>query len=347
MKKITFSIGFIIILFFLIAESIFAGGGRRNGTGGATELLIPVGARGIAMGSSTLSNSYGLEALFWNPANIARVGEHSTNVLFSHMEHIADIGVQYGAVSTDIESFGSIALSIKSLSIGEIPVTTVSNPDGTGAVFTPQFLTLGLTYARMLSDRISVGLTANLVTEKLDLVSATGIAFNVGVTYTNFADVPGLGIAFVMKNVGPQMKFDGSGLLIPAETPSLNRPGQFYKVEAASFELPSQLEIGASYQYIVNEQNALQFSGIFANNNFYGDELKAGFEYGYDKMFFIRAGYSFAYDLDSDYNTYGINAGVGLNYDLGGVLLRVDYAYRAVQYEGLGDNHIFSIGFGL
>lgn len=347
MKKIIFSTGFIIILFFLIAESIFAGGGRRNGTGGATELLIPVGARGIAMGSSTLSNSYGLEALFWNPANIARVGEHSTNVLFSHMEHIADIGVQYGAVSTDIESFGSIALSIKSLSIGEIPVTTVSNPDGTGAVFTPQFLTLGLTYARMLSDRISVGLTANLVTEKLDLVSATGIAFNVGVTYTNFADVPGLGIAFVMKNVGPQMKFDGSGLLIPAETPSLNRPGQFYKVEAASFELPSQLEIGASYQYIVNEQNALQFSGIFANNNFYGDELKAGFEYGYDKMFFIRAGYSFAYDLDSDYNTYGINAGVGLNYDLGGVLLRVDYAYRAVQYEGLGDNHIFSIGFGL
>lgn len=347
MKKIIFSTGFIIILFFLIAESIFAGGGRRNGTGGATELLIPVGARGIAMGSSTLSNSYGLEALFWNPANIARVGEHSTNVLFSHMEHIADIGVQYGAVSTDIESFGSIALSIKSLSIGEIPVTTVSNPDGTGAVFTPQFLTLGLTYARMLSDRISVGLTANLVTEKLDLVSATGIAFNVGVTYTNFADVPGLGIAFVMKNVGPQMQFDGSGLLIPAETPSLNRPGQFYKVEAASFELPSQLEIGASYSYIVNEQNALQFSGIFANNNFYGDELKAGFEYGYDRMFFIRAGYSFAYDLDSDYNTYGINAGVGLNYDIGGVLLRVDYAYRAVQYEGLGDNHIFSIGFGL
>jgi hypothetical protein len=347
MKKIIFSIGFIIILFFLIAESIFAGGGRRNGTGGATELLIPVGARGIAMGSSTLSNSYGLEALFWNPANIARVGEYSTNVMFSHMEHIADIGVQYGAVSTDIESFGSIALSIKSLSIGEIPVTTVSNPDGTGAVFTPQFLTLGLTYARMLSDRISVGLTANLVTEKLDLVSATGIAFNIGVTYTNFADVPGLGIAFVMKNVGPQMQFDGSGLLIPAETPSLNRPGQFYKVEAASFELPSQLEIGASYQYIVNEQNALQFSGIFANNNFYGDELKAGFEYGYDKMFFIRAGYSFAYDLDSDYNTYGINAGIGLNYDLGGVLLRVDYAYRAVQYEGLGDNHIFSIGFGL
>lgn len=347
MKKITYSIGFIIILFFLIAESVFAGGGRRNGTGGATELLIPVGARGIAMGSSTLSNSYGLEALFWNPANVARVGEYSTNVLFSHMEHIADIGVQYGAVSTDIESFGSLAFSIKSLSVGEIPITTVSNPDGTGALFTPQFLTIGLTYARMLSDRISVGLTANLVSEKLDLVSATGFAFNVGVSYSSFADIPGLSIAFVMKNVGPQMQFDGPGMLIAAETPDLTRSGQLYKIDAASFELPSSLEIGMSYQHNINEQNALQVSGIFANNNFYGDELKGGFEYGYDKMFFIRAGYSFAYDMDSDYNTYGLNAGVGLNYDIGGVLLRVDYAYRAVQYEGLGDNHIFSVGFGL
>jgi hypothetical protein len=347
MKKITYSIGFIIILFFLIAESVFAGGGRRNGTGGATELLIPVGARGIAMGSSTLSNSYGLEALFWNPANVARVGEYSTNVLFSHMEHIADIGVQYGAVSTDIESFGSLAFSIKSLSVGEIPITTVSNPDGTGALFTPQFLTIGLTYARMLSDRISVGLTANLVSEKLDLVSATGFAFNVGVAYSSFADIPGLSIAFVMKNVGPQMQFDGPGMLIAAETPDLTRSGQLYKIEATSFELPSSLEIGMSYQHNINEQNALQVSGIFANNNFYGDELKGGFEYGYDKMFFIRAGYSFAYDMDSDYNTYGLNAGVGLNYDIGGVLLRVDYAYRAVQYEGLGDNHIFSVGFGL
>lgn len=347
MKKIKYSLGFIIIIFFLIAESVFAGGGRRNGTGGAAELLIPVGTRGIAMGSSTLANSYGLEALYWNPANIARVGDYSTNVLFSHMQHIADIGVQYGAVSTDIESFGSIAFSIKSLSIGDIPITTVSNPDGTGAIFTPQFITIGLTYARMLSDRVSVGLTTNFIYEKLDLVSASGVAFNVGVTYSNFADLPGLNIAFVMKNVGPQMKFEGSGLLIPAETPSLNRPGQYYKVDAAAFELPSMLEIGASYQYNVNEQNSLQFSGIFANNNFFGDELKGGLEYGYDKMFFVRAGYSFAYDLDSDYNTYGINGGVGFRYDLGGVDFRVDYAYRAVQYEGLGDNHIFSIGLGM
>jgi len=98
MKKVLISVGFIIIALLLAASDLYAGGGRRNGSGGASELLIPVGARGIALGGSTLANSYGLEALFWNPANIARVGDYSTNVLLSHMEHIADIGVEYGAI---------------------------------------------------------------------------------------------------------------------------------------------------------------------------------------------------------------------------------------------------------
>lgn len=353
MKKVIISVGFIIIVLLLAASEIFAGGGRRNGSSGASELLIPVGARGIALGGSTLANSYGLEALFWNPANIARLGDYSTNVLISHMEHIADIGVEYGAISTDIESFGSLAFSIKALSIGDIPVTTVSNPDGTGALFSPTFLTMGLTYARMLSDRIAVGLTANLVSEEIDRVSATGVAFNVGVSYSDFADITGLSIAFVMKNIGPQMKFDGPGLLIEAETPDFTRSGELYKIDAAPFELPSILELGASYQFNIDEQNALQLGGVFANNNFYGDELKGGLEYGYDNTFFVRAGYFMATGMEtefsssSDYNTYGFNAGFGLNYDIGGVELRLDYAYRAVQYDGLGDNHAFSIGFGL
>jgi hypothetical protein len=353
MKKVLISVGFIIIALLLAASDLYAGGGRRNGSGGASELLIPVGARGIALGGSTLANSYGLEALFWNPANIARVGDYSTNVLLSHMEHIADIGVEYGAISTDIESFGSLAFSIKSLSIGDIPVTTVQNPDGTGALFSPTFLTMGLTYARMLSDRIAVGLTANLISEEIDRVSATGVAFNVGVSYSDFADITGLSIAFVMKNIGPEMKFDGPGLLVEAQTPDFTRSGELYKIDAAPFELPSILELGVSYQYNIDEQNALQLGGVFSNNNFYGDEWKGGLEYGYNNLFFLRVGYFAATNMEtefstsSDYNTYGFNAGFGLSYDIGGALLRLDYAYRAVQYDGLGDNHAFSLGFGL
>ena len=86
--------------------------------------------------------------------------------MFSYMSHIADIGVTYFGVSTNLEGFGTVAVTLKSLAIGNINVTTVDNPDGNGQSFKPTFLTLGLTYSRMLSDRISVGLTMNYISEK-------------------------------------------------------------------------------------------------------------------------------------------------------------------------------------
>ena len=53
MNKIK-SLSFIII-FFIAAGSLFASGGKRNGSAGATELLIPVGARGIVATDPTQS----------------------------------------------------------------------------------------------------------------------------------------------------------------------------------------------------------------------------------------------------------------------------------------------------
>lgn len=335
---------YILLASLMLVSSVFAGGGSRNGTAGASQLLLPVGTRGIAMGGATLTNATGLDALYYNPANLAKA-EHNTNVFFSHMSHIADIGVSYGAVSFSLEGLGSLALGIKTLEFDEIDVTTVESPDGTGATFTPQMLTIGLTYSKMLSDRIAVGLTANYISETLDQASATGIAFNVGVSYENLGNIQGLSVAVVLKNLGPQMTYDGSGLYINADAPELNRPEQYYKIESASFELPSTFELGLGYNFDFDQQNNLQFSSVFQSTNFYGDEYRLGAEYSYDNLFFVRGGYTLLPELEDDENTYGLSAGVGLNYDLGGVAFQVDYAYREVEF--FDDNHIFSIGLGL
>ena len=60
--------------FILIMWSVFvyAGDDSRKGTTGADELLIPVGARGIATGGAFLSNITGLEALYYNPAGFSQ-----------------------------------------------------------------------------------------------------------------------------------------------------------------------------------------------------------------------------------------------------------------------------------
>ncbi len=153
MKKIIKLISVFILL--LAVSNVFADGGKRTGTAGAAELLIPVGPRGIAMGESNLVFTTGIEALYWNPAGVSSM-TNNADVLFSHMSYIADIGVEYGAVAANFEGFGTVALSIKSLGIGDIPVTTTINPDGTGQTFSPTFITAGLSYSRMLTDAVSV-----------------------------------------------------------------------------------------------------------------------------------------------------------------------------------------------
>lgn len=77
-----------------------------------------------------------------------------------------------------------------------------------------------------MTERIAVGLTGNFLSEKLGNVSASGFALNVGVIYNDLADINGLSIGVVMKNIGPEMEYDGSGLYTQASVTDLNRPPQ-------------------------------------------------------------------------------------------------------------------------
>ncbi len=334
----------IILLAFilLLAMDAFAGGGKRTGTGGASELLIPVGPRGIAMAEANLSTSTGIEALFWNPAGVALM-QNNADVIFSHMSYIADIGVDYGAIAANFEGFGVISFSIKTLSVGDILITTTSNPDGTGETFSPSFIVAGLSYSRQLTEAISIGLTTNFISERMADVSASGVAFDVGVMYQNLADINGLSLGVVIKNLGPEMKYSGGGLFQQGQIDNVNRPPTFYTVDAAAFELPANFQLGLGYTPVLDEINSLQFSGIYQNNNFSGDEYKIGGEYGYNNTFFVRAGYQLAPQVSEDY-IYGFSAGVGIDYEVEGFGFKVDYAFREVEF--FDANHIFAVTLG-
>lgn len=328
----------------LLPATVFAGAGNRAGTNGASELLIPVGARDIAMGGAAASTSFGIEGLYWNPAAVA-LSKHTTSVYVSHMSYIADIGVNYGALSTAIDGFGTVAVNLKSLSIGEIPVTTTTYPDGTGQTFSPQFFTLGLSYARQLSDRVAVGLTTSLISERMGDVNASGIAFNVGVLYDNLAAVEGLSIGVTVKNIGPQMKFDGSGLLLQASVADQNRPAQFYQVQAEPFELPSSIEFGLGYRRSLDGINNVVISTAFQSNNFSDDEYRLGAEYSYQDLVFIRGGYNFAQRQSEERQfLFGPSFGVGLRTALGSLEVSVDYAFRKVAV--FDNNHVIGVKLG-
>lgn len=321
--------------------SAYAGRGDKAGTSAAPELLIPVGARDLALGGSTLATTSGVEAIYWNPAGLSRASQ-GTQALFSHMTYLADIGVDYIALGTNFEGFGTLGFSLKSLSFGDIPVTTEDVPDGTGETFSPTYVTVGVTYSLLVTERISIGLTSNFITERIDRVSASGVAFNAGVQYSGFASVEGLALGVAVKNIGPSMQFDGPGLLRQAEVVDVLRPASFYSIVAASDELPSTIELGVTYAIALEEKNTLSFSGVFQNQNLSDDEYKLGAEFGFANTLFVRAGYTFA--QESAAYIYGLTVGAGVNYQFSDLAVTFDYAFRDVDF--LGANHIFSIGLG-
>lgn len=341
----------LFLLVTVVPMTAIAGGDSRVGTNAAPELLIPVGARDLALGGSSIATTQGIEAIYWNPAGLAR-STRNASAMFSHMNYIADIGVEYVAVGASFEGFGSIGLSIKSISVGDIAVTTEDQPDGTGGTFSPTITNLGLTYSRLLTDRISVGATATLISERFDKVSASGFAFSAGVQYAGLGGVNGLSLGVAVKNIGPQMQFQGDGLLRQGQVNDVLRPGTFYQVTAASFELPSTIEFGLAYAVDIGEQNGLNLSGMFQNNNFSADEYKLGAEYNYNNTFFVRGGYNLSEIMKntsltvSDQTTfiYGFTAGAGIHYPVGNLDLTFDYAFRQVAF--FQNNHVFSITLG-
>ena len=155
------------------------------------------------MSGAALANVSGLEAIYWNPAGVD-LSTTDANAMFSYRQYIADMSMNFAAVSGRLGDLGTIGLSFRSLNIGDIPVTTMDQPDGTGQIISPSYFILGLTYAKALTDRISIGANFNVINESIDRVNATGFSFDFGVEYHNLFDVKGFGVGVVVKNLDPQ-----------------------------------------------------------------------------------------------------------------------------------------------
>ena len=316
---------------------------QRVGAIAAPELLIPVGARDMSLGGASISTTRGVEAMYWNVAGLGKM-EGGAEAMFSSMSYIADINVVYGAVGGKFGSFGNIGFTVQSLSFGDIPLTTQDDPENSsGRFYSPTYVTVSGAYARSLTDAITIGFGIKLISEKIDRVSSSGFAFDFGVQYDGVVGVKGLDLGLAVKNIGPQMTFSGSGLYRQATDVSGARPVEYYLVQAAGFELPALVEIGLSYNYKLDENFSALVSGSFTNDNLYFDSYNGGVELSYSMeglKLFGRGGYS-AVPQNTDNNIYGATFGGGVEYNLGGVNMVLDYGYRSVKY--FNANQVFSV----
>ncbi len=336
---------FLIIIMLAVAGSLVAGPKNKYGLSSARELLIPVGSASTALGGSNLASATGVDALFWNPSGLATINGKSAEVLFSNQIYIADISVNYFAGAYKIPNFGTLALSVKALGFGDIPVTTVTNPDGTGETYSPTYLTTGLSYARAMTDRISFGATAKLIYNKITRETATGVAFDFGLNY----NVTGSGLQFgvALKNIGPSIKYTGPDLEQFFQPPGTQTGTQQEprSIELADFELPTALSLGLSYDFRLDKKNNLIMHGTFQNNSFSTDDYNLGLEYNYNKLVYLRGGYQFSNDNIDDRVFTGPSFGAGIKYTASNAFtVGFDYAYRVT--DKFDANQFFTINLG-
>jgi opacity protein-like surface antigen len=328
-----------IMLLVIITASLYAGDVARKGTTGADQLLIPVGARGIATGGAFISNLTGLESIYYNPAGLDRSG--GAEAIFSYMNYVADVKISYFGAGTRLGDLGSIGLTFKSMDFGDIPITTAQFPDGDGRTYSPSFIIFGLTYSKVITDRISIGTNFKLINETIENTSASGFAIDFGVQYRFDSEIS---IGATLKNIGSNMNYSGAELQYPTEIggSAPGSPNGTFEIVTEEFQIPSYFELSASYNYQMDDQNSLLTGATFVANNSLEDALNLGLEYSFMKMFFLRGGYNYA--LSGNENSiYGFTAGAGVNYDLGsGLGVSFDYAYRDVK-DFPTSNHIFTV----
>jgi len=319
------------ILVLALATVSMAGSNRRLGTAGAQELRIPIGSRGTAMGGAIGADATGTEAIFYNPAGVALVD--GTEAMFSHLNYFADMDLNYFAITKSIEDFGSIGISAKVLSVGDIIVTTeeASGPEGTGETYSPTLAVIGLTYSRILTDRVTFGITGNYINESIHNASASGLAIDFGVIYDTKWN--GLRLGFTVKSIGPEMHFDGEGfnesVAAPGQNPTVSPP-KTLRTQSAKFELPSWIEFSGAWDAYNRELHRGTIYGTFQSNNFSKDLYRGGFEYSYNERYFLRGGYT----LDSDQTDYlyGFTFGAGLILNFGDTDVTFEYSWNETDF---------------
>ncbi len=312
----------------------------KVGTTAGQFLKIGPGARALAMGGTYVGVSDDIYAIYYNPAGVA-INKGNGQVAFNHTNWLADINYDFAAASINIESFGSLFLSVTSLRVPEDKVRTFEYPEGNGQYWDASSVSFGFGYARSLTDRFSIGFHAKYIQESVWNSTASGFALDVGTYYvTPFND---LVIGASISNFGSKMKLDGRDIQLnydPDDNPFTGPNNIPANYEMDKYDLPLTFRIGFSMDVIKTRYIRVKtaFDATHPNDNV--EYLNAGIELAYDELFFLRGGYKSIFLSDSEQS---FTLGAGLNYEIShGLNIRVNYAYG--DYGRLKNIQYFDVG---
>lgn len=319
-----------------------AGNEDRVGSAGASHLLVNPWARSCAIGNAGISSVNGLEASFINIAGLAFTEKTQIKFNYSNWMGNAGISLNSAGLAQRVSEADVISVSIQAMSFGDIPITTVANPEGNIGFFSPRANVFNVGYARTFSSSIYGGINFKVISENISNLKANGIAIDAGIRYvTGEQDQIKFGIS--LKNVGPVMKYKGDGLANQVNYVSTGNVATLEQ-RSATYELPSLLAIGGSYDFILNEKHKINLALGFVANSFSSDQFALGLDYGFASQkvaFNLRGGYVYEKNLFSVENRSNALVGPTAGFSVDALVgekksaLGIEYAVRFAGQFGM------------
>lgn len=286
----------------LLAVGLAGAAAPVQGQGTAQEgglfLLLPTGARGVAMGRA-MSAMKGPETVWWNPAGIAwetqrRFQVHRGEDLAGDATSLSGQFVRRG--------LGVLSFSYQLTDVGD-QVYTDDQQNELGVISHRNHVGM-LSAASELIGGLAAGVNLKLVQQRFTCrgdcdsgVTATSVVIDAGVQWDHAFDLP-LRFGAAIAHAGPRIQFFNEGQSDPL--PTRYRLAVAYDVARHFVDTPELKAV-----LTVEREDRWRDGGSAAT--YIGTELGAGSE----QALFVRAGYVFGGELQLD----GAAVGVGLRYD--------------------------------
>ena len=274
-------------------------------TEGALFLLLPVGGRAIGMGQAVVATVDGSEAVWWNPAGLARQARRELAI--HHSEPFIETSENALTVVVPSSLLGVLAVSINILDFGTDEQRDVNNQP-LGSITTRSFV-YAATYATTAGSRLNAGVTYKLLQFRVSCsvgcpagigVNATTSAIDLGAQY-DLRGIAPVAVGVAVRNLGPSLQVNDS--------PQRDA-------------LPARMQVGVRWRASPLERRMadteLSISGDAIDPLGSGDPTwRAGIDGTWRKRASLRAGYVFeGPDASGAAIGFGVRQG-GLTVDIG------------------------------
>ena len=223
MKWLTISLVVISFQTMIMAE----GDNDKVGSSAFKFLNIQTDAHGAALGGLAAQAS-GANALFWNPAGIA--GSEGIGFSGGMTQWLVETQVMNAGVVMPMMG-GTVGLSLVSVNYGDIMKSGWGEESGQFIFqpnqdsFTATDMSLQASYGKSLSDKFSLGATAKMISQNIDNVSISGLAFDIGTQFNT--GYRGISMGAVVSNFGPDVDSQAPEDASYEEFPGMSLPMTF------------------------------------------------------------------------------------------------------------------------